>query len=77
MTHINVKRMSALFAAIAVIVGLILIWHGSTYQAVFNLTNLSLIEARGIYAVGLFQIVLGVGALVLAAVSYRFSSQQY
>ena len=77
MTHINVKRMSALFAAIAFIVGLILIWHGSTYQAVFNLANLSLIEAPGIRALGLFQILLGVGALVTAAVSYRFSSQQY
>jgi hypothetical protein len=77
MTHISVKRISAWFAAIALIVGLILVWHGSSYQAVFNLTNLSLVEARAIYAVGLFQVLLGVGALVVAAMSYRFSSQQF
>ncbi len=77
MTHISVKLLSALFAALALIVGLLLVWHGSSYQAVLNLTNLNLIEAPGIYAVGLFQVLLGVGALVVAAVSYRFSSQQF
>ncbi len=77
MTHISVKRISALYAAIVFIVGLILIWHRSTYQAVFNLTKLRLIDAPRNYAVGLFQILLRVGALVTAAVSYRFSSQQY
>ncbi len=77
MTHINVKRISAWFAALAFIVGLILVWHGSSYQAVTNLANLSFPQARAIYAVGLFQVLLGVGALVVAAMSYRFSSQQF
>jgi hypothetical protein len=71
------KRMSALFTVVALIAGSILIIHGSSYAGVFNLPNLSLIQARQIYAGGLFQIVIGVGVLVIAAGCYRFYSQQY
>ena len=77
MKRFNVKSISAVYAGAALIVGLILLWHGSSYQAAFNLTNLSLTEARGIYALGLLQILLGTGALITAALSYRFSRQQY
>ncbi len=77
MKRFNVKGISAVYAAVALIVGLILIWHGSTYQAAFNPTNLSLTEARGIYALGLLQLLLGAGALITAALSFRFSRQQY
>jgi hypothetical protein len=71
------KKASAIFGVLALIVGLILIVHGSSYAGVFNLSSLSLTEARQIYAVGLVQIMLGIGALVLAGISYRVYSQQY
>jgi hypothetical protein len=77
MKHISGKHISALFAAIACIAGLGLIWHGSSYADVFNLTNMTLTQARVIYAGGLFQTALGIGALIVAGISYRFSSQQY
>jgi predicted small integral membrane protein len=77
MTHIRVKRFSAWFAALALMVGLFLVWHGSSYQAVFDLPNLGLLPAREIGADRLFQVLLGVDALVVAAVSYRFSRRQF
>jgi hypothetical protein len=77
MKRFNVKGISAVYAAVALIVGLILIRHGSTYQAAFNPTNLGVTEVRGIYALGLLQLLLGAGALITAALSYRFSRQQY
>ena len=77
MKRFNVKGISAVYAAVALTVGLILIWHGSAYHGAFNLTNLSPTEARGIYALGLLQLLLGTGALVTAALSFRFSRQQY
>lgn len=77
MTLISVKSLSILFAAVALIAGLILGWHGSTYQAVFDLTSLSLPQVRDIFAIRLFQILLGAGTLVVAVESYRFSRQQF
>jgi hypothetical protein len=73
----NMKKINALFGVLALIVGLVLIAHGSSSAGVFNLPNLSLLEAREIYSVGLVQIMLGVGALVLAGISYRVYNQQY
>jgi hypothetical protein len=71
------KKFSALFGVLALIVGVILIVNGSSSAGVFSLPNLDLTQARQIYAVGLMQIMLGVGALVLAGISYRVHSQQY
>ena len=77
MKYINVKNISAWFAGIALIAGLLLVWHGSSYDGVFNLINLSLQQARELYAVGLLQILLGVAMFVVAGISYRFSRQQF
>ncbi len=71
------KKVSALFGVLGLIVGLILIVHGSGYAGAFNLPNLSLTQAREIYAVGLVEIMLGISALVLAGMSYRVYTQQY
>jgi hypothetical protein len=69
------KYINASFAAMALIVGLILVWQGSSYQAVFNLTDLSLIQARSIDTIGMVQVLLGVGmlavGLTLATVARR------
>jgi len=71
------KKVSVLFGVLALIVGLMLIVNGSSSAGVFSLPGLTLLQARTIYAGGLVQIVLGVGALVLAGFSYRVYNQQY
>ncbi len=71
------KKVSALFGVLGLIVGVILIVNGSSYAGAFNLPNLSLTQAREIYAVGLVEIMFGISALVLAGISYRVYSQQY
>ncbi len=71
------KKVCALFGVFGLIVGLLLIAHRSSYAGAFNTSNLNLTQAREIYALGLVEVMLGIGALVVAGISYRVYSRQF
>lgn len=77
MNYIFGKRISTLYAVIALIVGLGLVGYGLSYHSIFILLNLHALQARALYAVQVIPVLLGVGLLLVAAVSYRVSSHQH